>query len=146
MGHGLLFLMIQLSLLFITTEGRKQRYVPNRDWISQHANLCTFWSKVQKDLSESVLTVIMGGMGCDDVFFHPPCARGFHERTCRQLPNTWKKTCLTCSLLLLGKIRIYVKTYCAGVLLNKVSLLPILSPIETYLFDNRNYLHSSGYF
>ena len=51
----------------------------------------------------------------------------------------------TCSFIVMWKIHIHVKTYCTEVLLNNVSLLPILAPIETHLFDNGNYFHSRIY-
>lgn len=54
------------------------------------------------------------------------------------LPLANSPTCLHPFFYYYFKIHIHVKTYCTEVLLNKVSLLPILSPTEAYLFDNRN--------
>lgn len=61
------------------------------------------------------------------------------------LPLANSPTCLHLFFYYYFKIHIHVKTYCTEVLLNKGSLLPILSPTEAYLFDNRNYLYSREY-
>lgn len=111
---------------------------PKDDWMSQCVNLCTFWSKVQKGSSESVL--IDHG---SDGFFSSPRAMTRVTATCVLFANS--PTCLHLFLYCHVKIHIHVKTYCTEVLLNNVSLLPILAPIETHLFDNGNYFHSRIY-